>query len=76
MRVIEDRFELAMMHLRHSWRAVQPLLDGVLDRGNSDMYSALEVKAAYRELRDRLRDLAYYQHGIGARREKRKWSRR
>jgi len=66
--VNERRFKHARRHLKRSYRTIRPLLGQVLDRGNSDIFAAVEVRNAFRELNEQLRKLGLYQFGVGARR--------
>lgn len=62
----EDRIQLVLMRLQQCYRAMRPLLDDVDER--EDFFAVLEVKGAFRELGDRLKEFARCQCGIGVRR--------
>ena len=65
MSVASDRFELVMLHLKHCYRTMRPLMDDALER--EDVAPVVLLKERFRELRDELKDFARHQHGIDAR---------
>jgi hypothetical protein len=68
--VIETRFKRALAHLKRARREIAPLLYDVIERDNSDMFSAFEVRDGFRELRTSLVKLGLYQFGVDLPRRK------